>query len=111
MKRYIEQNEIMALFFRSYFLYTGLAIDKKKTEEKSAQIYAYKTLMRVLAYYSTLPKVRSQELLKKLSMFVEEPDTPYQRIFGEVIDETLTFIHEQVLFTTKEEHSLHERYA
>ena len=101
----------MALFFRCYFLYTRLAFIKKKTEENNARIYAYKTLMRVLAYYSRLPEVCSEELLKDISTFNTEPDLPYPTIFGEVIRETLTFIHERVLFITKEEHSLHERFA
>lgn len=111
MKQHIEQSEIMALFFRSYFFYTRLVFVKKKTEENRAQMNAYKTLMRVLAYYSRLPKVCSQELLNRIGKLNTEPDVPCPNIFGEVIREALTFIHEQVLSAPKEEHSLHERYA
>lgn len=109
MKRHIEAR--MPLFLRSYFLSTRIAFVKKKTEENSAHINAYKTLMMVLAYYFRLPKANSRELLNHIEKFNAESGIPYQRFFGEVIRETLTFIHQQLLLTIKEEHSLRERYV
>lgn len=88
-----------------------MAFVKKKPEENLAQINVYKTLIRVLAYYSSLPKIDSHELLNHINKFNASSGISYRIVFGEVIRKTLTFIHEQVLFTTKEDHSLHERYA
>ncbi|MEW5832754.1 MAG: hypothetical protein AB1763_07955 [Campylobacterota bacterium] len=111
MNRIIERNEAIALFFRLYFLYADIAVRQKKTERERSRMNAYKILMRKLAYLSGFPRIAATELCAAIRSTRKESTGMDTDSIGEVIGETLTFIHEHVLLDDKEGSSLHERYA
>jgi hypothetical protein len=110
MKKYIEQTEIMALFFRSYFLYTRAAFVKKKDNEAQARINGYKTLMRIFGKFSKEQRIDNTLLLREIKSYIVESQSPYVNAFAEVFEESVRFIYDNVL-TTKEEQRLLERYV
>lgn len=110
MKRYIEQNEIMALFFRSYFLYTRIAFIKQKNDNHYAKINAYKTLMQIFGKFSKEQRIDNTLLIREIKSHIVESQNPYVSAFAEVFEESVRFIYDNVL-TTKEEQRLLERYA
>ena len=106
MKSYFEKRDVVALFYRSYFLYTRIAFVKNKTEEQKAQINAYRTIIKILGQCSNRSRVRNDVLLNGLRHYVVESESIYVKAFVSVIDETIRFIYENVLIE-KREHSLH----
>ena len=110
MKRYIEQTEIMALFFRSYFLYTRIAFIKQKNDHHQAKINAYKTLMQIFGKFSKEQKIDNTLLIREIKSHIVESQNPYVNAFVKVFEESVRFIYDNVL-TTKEEQRLLERYA
>jgi hypothetical protein len=110
MKKYIEQTEIMALFFRSYFLYTRIAFIKHKNDNHQAKINAYKTLMKIFGKCSKEQRIDNTLLLGEIKSYIVESQSPYVNAFAEVFNESVRFIYDNVL-TTKEEQHLLERYA
>lgn len=110
MKRYIEQAEIMTLFFRSYFLYTGIVFVKQKNDNHQAKIKAYKTLMKIFGKFSKEQKIDNTLLIREIKSYIVESQSPYVNAFVEVFEESVRFIYDNVLIT-KEEQRLLERYA
>jgi hypothetical protein len=110
MKKYIEQTEIMALFFRSYFLYTRAAFVKKKDDEAQARINAYKTLMRIFGKFSKDKRTDNILVINEIRRYLSQTETPYNKPFMEVIEESIRFIYDHVLITEQEQRLL-ERYA
>lgn len=109
MNTYIDQNDIMALFFLSYFKYTKVAFKKVKSDEDKGQINGYRTLMRTLGDYSTHTKPQSAELLSTLKGYVVASENSYISGFVSVMEEMIRFIYDRVLVDEKEQ-SLLERY-
>lgn len=110
MKKYIEQTEIMALFFRSYFLYTRVAFLKKKDDEAQARINGYKTLMRIFGKFSKEKRTDNILVINEIRRYLSQTETPYNKPFMEVIEESIRFIYDHVLITEQEQRLL-ERYA
>ncbi len=110
MKKYIEQTEIMALFFRSYFLYTRAAFVKKKDDEAQARINGYKTLMRIFGKFSKEKRTDNILVINEIRRYLSQTETPYNKPFMEVIEESIRFIYDHVLITEQEQRLL-ERYA
>ncbi len=110
MKKYIEQTEVMALFFRSYFLYTRVAFRKKKTDEDQASINAYRTLMRIFGKFSKEKRTNNTALIREIKSYIVESENLFVKVFVEVLDETVRFIYDNVLVSQQEQRLL-ERYA
>jgi len=110
MNKYIEQTEIMALFFRSYFLYTRAAFVKKKDNEAQARINGYKTLMRIFGKFSKEQRTDNILVINEIRRYLSQTENPYNKPFMEVIEESIRFIYDHVL-TTEQEQRLLERYA
>lgn len=110
MKKYIEQTEIMALFFRSYFLYTRAAFVKKKDDEAQARINAYKTLMRIFGKFFIEKRTDNILVINEIRRYLSQTENPYNKPFMEVIEESIRFIYDNVLITEQEQRLL-ERYA
>lgn len=110
MKKYIEQTEIMALFFRSYFLYTRAAFVKKKDDEAQARINGYKTLMRIFGKFSKEKRTDNILVINEIRRYLSQTENPYNKPFMEVIEESIHFIYDHV-HTTEQEQRLLERYA
>jgi hypothetical protein len=110
MKKYIEQTEIMALFFRSYFLYTRAAFVKIKDVDAQARINGYKTLMRIFGKFSKEKRADNALLINEIRGHLVMAESPYNKSFMEVIEESIRFIYDHVLIT-EEEQRLLERYA
>ena len=110
MKKYIEQTEIMALFFRSYFLYTRTAFVKHKTEDFQARVNGYKTLMRIFGKFSNQKRTDNVLLINEIRRHLVQTENSYNKPFMEVIEESIRFIYDHVLITEQEQRLL-ERYA
>lgn len=110
MKTTIDKNEIMALFFLSYFRYTKVAFKKSLSESDKGEISGYKALMRMLGEKSKFPKIKGSDLIGELKQYSIESDNDYVCGFAGVMNEMIHFIYERVLSEEKE-HRLLERYA
>ena len=110
MKKYIEQTEIMALFFRSYFLYTRVAFVKKKDDDAQARINSYKMLMRIFGKFSKEKRTYNALLINEIRSHLVKADSPYNKSFMEVMEESIHFIYDHALITQQEQRLL-ERYV
>lgn len=112
MKKYIEKNELAALFFLHYFKYTRFAFKKNKNEEDKASIHAHRELMRILGrWYSKEERVIGKDVIDSiLSNLASSPASNYAGIVTEVLKESIRFIYDNVLSDEKE-HRLLERYV
>lgn len=92
MKHSMEQAEIMALFFRSYFLYTDIASKHGLSEDDRLRIRGYRMLMRILGHYSKEKHIRSAVLLDALAALLDHSEGT----LCEVIEESIHFIESRL---------------
>ncbi|MDD3595596.1 hypothetical protein [Sulfuricurvum sp.] len=111
MKKYLETNELAALFFLHYFNYTRYAFKKQKSEEDIASIHAHRELMRLFGRaHNSKVRVGGQNLINSIAEHISITDNPFAQRVSTVMQESIAFIYDHVLLEERE-HTLLERYA
>jgi hypothetical protein len=103
MKKYLDANELAALFFLHYFKYTSYAFKKQKSEEDIASIHAHRELMRLFAaWYSTQMRVAIPTIIDTLKSRIDSPSNPFIATVSDVMRERIEFIYDNILLENKE---------
>lgn len=111
MKKYLETNELAALFFLHYFKYTRYAFKKQKSEEDIASIHAHRELMRLFGRaHNNQVRVGGQSLIDAIAEYISPINNPFALRVSTVMKESIAFIYDHLLLEEKE-HPLLERYA
>ena len=111
MKKYIEKNELAALFFLHYFKYTRFAFKKQKSDEDKASINAHRALMRLFGeWHREEGRVFASSVIEGIRHHIVSTDSSYVRSFVAVMEEALAFMYDNVL-SNEQEQRLLERYA
>jgi hypothetical protein len=106
MKKYLETNELAALFFLHYFKYTRYAFKKQKSEEDIASIHAHRELMCLFGrLHNAKVRVGGQSLIDAIAEHISPINNPFALRVS-----TVMIIYDHVLLEEKEHHML-ERYA
>lgn len=109
MKKYIEKNEIAALFFLHYFKYTRFAFKKQKSEEDIAAIHAHKELMRLFGrWHNQHEKVLGNTIIASITDKISNSSNPFVGVVSSIMKESIEFIYDNVLY---QEQRLLEKYA
>lgn len=111
MKRYVDKNEIAALFFIHYFKYTRFAFKKQKSDTDKASINAHRALMRLFGtLYREKERVLISELITDIKGYIVPTQSDYVKTFASVMEEAIVFIYDNVLREEREQRLL-DRYA
>lgn len=111
MKKYLETNELAALFFLHYFKYTRYAFKKQKSEEDIASIHAHRELMRLFGrLHNAKARVGGQSVVDMIVEQISPSNNPFVQRVSSVMEESIAFIYDHVLLEEREHPSL-ERYA
>lgn len=108
MKKYLETNELAALFFLHYFKYTRYAFKKQKSEDDIASIHAHRELMRLFGrLQNTKARVGRQSVVEMIAEHI----SPINNLFALRVSTVMKeIIYDHVLLEEREHHLL-ERYA
>mgnify|MGYP003596714587 FL=1 len=111
MKKYLDTNELAALFFLHYFKYTRYAFKKQKSEEDIASIHAHRELMRLFGrLHNTKERVGGQSVVDMIAEQISSSNNPFVQRVSSVMEESIAFLYDHVLLEERE-HPLLERYA
>lgn len=111
MKKYLEPNELAALFFLHYFKYTRYAFKKQKSEEDIASIHAHRELMRLFGrLHNAKARVGGQSVIEMIAEQISSSNSPFVQRVSVVMEESIAFLYDHVLLEERE-HPLLERYA
>ena len=111
MKKYLDTNELAALFFLHYFKYTRYAFKKQKSEEDIASIHAHRELMRLFGrLHNAKVRVGGKSLIDMIAEHISPINNPFALRVSSVMQESIAFIYDHVLLEERE-HPLLERYA
>lgn len=111
MKKYLETNELAALFFLHYFKYTRYAFKKQKSEEDIASIHAHRELMRLFGrLHNSKARVGGQRVIEMIAEQISSSPNPFVQRVSSVMEECIAFLYDHVLLEERE-HPLLERYA
>ena len=103
MKKYLETNELAALFFLHYFKYTRYAFKKQKNEEDIASIHAHRELMRLFGkWHNTNNKVAITSVIDTLKNRMHSSSNPFVTTVSKVMSESIEFIYDNILLENKE---------
>jgi len=107
MKKYLETNELAALFFLHYFKYTRDAFKK----QKSASIHAHRELMCFFGrLHNSQVRVVRESLINAIAEHISPINNSFALRVSAVMKESIAFIYDHVLLEERE-HPLLERYA
>jgi len=111
MKKYLDTNELAALFFLHYFKYTRYAFKKQKSEEDIASIHAHKELIRLFGrLHNAKTRVGGQSVVEMIAKLISPSNNPFAQRVSSVMEESIAFIYDHVLLEEREQPLL-ERYA
>ena len=111
MKKYLETNELAALFFLHYFKYTRYAFKKQKSEEDIASIHAHRELMRLFGrLHNAKARVGGQRVIEMITEQISSSSDTFVQRVSSVMEESIAFLYDHVLIEERE-YPLIERYA